>query len=381
MFDQPIDAIDEVVLASLVTNQVTERRDLEFKRDLPGRSDEQIKEFLADVTSLANAQGGDLIFGIEDTGGVASNLPGVAVPDTDAEILRLESIIRTGVNPRLAGVRTHWVPLSSGTGAMIIRVPASLDAPHRVTFRNSGRFFNRTSRGKYEMDVHELRHAFTQSEQLPQRFRQLHGTAVSAAHGVDMPFAIAAEPTAVVSVMPLGLFREERDIGITEDHALLPIKARSYDAIDTIEGVLIYTPVDSETGTVRSFALTHRTGRTDVAWKIGGVHELNAGQQVRYVWPTKFEEGLLDATGSTQTKLRQFGVEGPWVVLATIFGVKGFHLVLGDRHTSRAAWRDQAMLAQLVVDRIDEAALLPILKTFWLLFGEQRPEGRHIRQR
>jgi predicted HTH transcriptional regulator len=83
MIERAIEAIDEALLAALISNKVAERRDLEFKRDRPGGSDGDIKEFLADVTSLANAQGGDLIFGIEDVGGVAVALPGIAVADAD----------------------------------------------------------------------------------------------------------------------------------------------------------------------------------------------------------------------------------------------------------------------------------------------------------
>ncbi|MGI9375057.1 MAG: AlbA family DNA-binding domain-containing protein [Tsuneonella suprasediminis] len=167
MLNHPIDAIDEIILQALVDNHVAERRDLEFKRELPGRNDEQVKEFLADVTSLANAQGGDLIYGIEEDNGVAAALPGVEINDPDAVILRLESSLQANVAPRLTGVRTHWVSLANGRGAMVMRIPGSLTAPHRVIYKKSGRFYGRNSRGKYEMDVHELRLAFTQSEQLP----------------------------------------------------------------------------------------------------------------------------------------------------------------------------------------------------------------------
>ena len=381
MLDQPIDSVDEATLAQLVANQVAERRDLDFKRDLHGRKDAEVKEFLADVTSLANAQGGDLIFGIEEEGGIAVALRGVEVTDVDAEILRLESSIRSGVDPRLIGLRTQWVPLASGKGALVIRVPAGLAAPHRVIFGNSNRFYNRNSRGKYEMDLHELRHSFTQSEQLPLRFRQLHIQGINAARGIDMPFAIDADPTAVVSVIPLAHFREERDIPITRDHALTPIKTSGYSSINMIEGVVLHNPIDAATGTVPSFAVTHRSGRTDVAWTIGGVRTSNSNDELRLVFASSFEEGLLDSTVATQTRLRQFGVEGPWVILVSVYGVKGYFMALSnDGKGTRTAFRDQALLGEIRADHIDEAALLPFLKNFWLLFGEHRPEGRPIGQ-
>lgn len=381
MLNQPIETIDEAALAELVINQVAERRDLEFKRDLPGRNDEQVKEFLADVTSIANAQGGDLIFGIADEEGVAVGLPGVAVENVDQEMLRLENIIRTSVDPRLIGVRLHWAGLQAGTGALIIRIPAGLSSPHRVVFKNSGRFYNRNSRGKYEMDVHELRHAFTQSEQLPNQFRRQHMQAIAASRGADMPFAIAAGPTAVVSTMPLTLFREFRDLPVTGNRALVPINARAYSDIDMIEGVVMHTPIDTETGAVDSYTVTHRSGHVDAAWSIGGVRKNDRGEDLKLVFAPDFEKGLLTATVGTQTRMRDLGIEGPWIVFASVYGARDFQMILGDRHATRRVFRDEALLGELRVDHIGEASLLPLLKNFWLLFGEHRPEGRPINDR
>jgi predicted HTH transcriptional regulator len=79
MIGLPFDQIDRAALEALVANGVAERRDLEFKRDLPGDTPRDTHEFLADVTSLANAQGGDLIFGIEEDDGTAKALLGLDV--------------------------------------------------------------------------------------------------------------------------------------------------------------------------------------------------------------------------------------------------------------------------------------------------------------
>jgi hypothetical protein len=374
MLEKPIDAIDEAVLISLVESQASERRDLEFKRDLPGQEPDNIREFLADVTSLANSSGGDLIFGIEDADGVAAGLPGVVIGNVDDEILRLEQIIRTNVDPRLIGVRTHYVPFAAGSGALVIRVPPGLQPPHRVTYRNSGKFYSRTSRGKYELDVHELRHAFVEANQLPVRFRQLHAEGIERARGLDMPFAIMDDPTAVISTIPLSLFRDEREIPITGDHALVPIKPNAYSSIDMMEGVMLHTPIKADTGRVRSFAITYRTGRTDVAWTIGGVRQNNQGQDMKLVFAPSFEEGLIDATRATQARLQQFGVEGPWVIYASVYGVRDHFMVLGDGYLTRTAFKDEALVGELRIDRIEVDRLLPFAKKFWLLFGAHRPD-------
>ena len=375
MLPYALDAIDEAALRNLVENQVSERSDLEYKRDLPGRGDEDVKEFLADVTSLANAQGGDLLFGMNEADGVASELVGVETGDPDAEILRLENSLRSNVAPRLIGVRSHWIPLADGRGALLMRVPGSMNAPHQVVFKNSRRFWGRSSRGKYEMDVHELRHAFTQSEQLPQRFRDLHEQAIAMAQGTDMPFAVQAGPTAVISIAPLGLFREQRRIAIQRDQAVVPFRHGGINGTDMIEGVMLHGAPNRETGEVFSFALTHRSGRVDCAFPIGGVREGNHGEELRLVWPTLFEEGLLEMAGATQSQLGQFGVEGPWVVLATAMAVQGFVVLKDPLFASGPAYRDRALLGQLVLDRIEEEGLRPIAENLWLLFGWNRPDG------
>lgn len=377
MLDQPIDEISEASLERLIANQVAESRSLDFKRKLPGGADADLKEFLADVTSFANAQGGDLVYGIEEAEGVATALPGMEVADAEAAILRLENVLRDGIAPRLIGVRMRFVPLETGNSLLVIRVPAGLAAPHRVTFRNHGRFYNRNSSGKFEMDVHDLRHAFTESGSLPGRFRQLHGEAIERATGHEMPLSISRVPTAVASVIPLSLFREERDIPITRDHAMAPIDPDGISSIEMIEGVLLHTHLQRDTRTVESFALTYRTGRVDVAWTIGGVRDLN-GVRHGLVFPGKFENGILDALNSAQARLRQFDIEGPWVIFVSVYGVAGHKMILGDGYPTNDAYKDQALLSELRVERIDEATYPPIVHNFWLLFGLRRPDGRPL---
>lgn len=110
--DKPLASISEADLQYLLVNKIHESKDIEYKRSLPGNADSDKKEFLADVTSFANTKGGHLIYGIEETGGVPTAIPGLTVPDLDAAIQRLESLIRDGFQPRLTGVQIKAIPLS-----------------------------------------------------------------------------------------------------------------------------------------------------------------------------------------------------------------------------------------------------------------------------
>lgn len=87
----PIEAVTKEHLRSLVEEGVAELRSIEYKRELPGEDYEGKKEFLADVSSFANSGGGDIVFGIAETGGVPQALVGFETADVDAEMNRLGS--------------------------------------------------------------------------------------------------------------------------------------------------------------------------------------------------------------------------------------------------------------------------------------------------
>ena len=93
--------IDEAAIDSLLENEVSESTTIEYKSALPGSTDSEKKEFLADVSAFANTRGGDLIFGIIEEGGIPKEVPGVRFVDADADVRRLESLMRDGTNPRI----------------------------------------------------------------------------------------------------------------------------------------------------------------------------------------------------------------------------------------------------------------------------------------
>lgn len=63
--NMPLDDIEEKHLQGLIDAKTPERKIIEYKSELPKFDDtDDKKEFLADVSSFANASGGDLIYGI-----------------------------------------------------------------------------------------------------------------------------------------------------------------------------------------------------------------------------------------------------------------------------------------------------------------------------
>jgi hypothetical protein len=92
-----------------VDGQVAERKTVEYKAALPTNADDSKKEFLADVSSFANASGGNLIFGIEAKDGVPTKVSGLDVPSADAAVLRLDNMVREGIRERIPGHYTRAI--------------------------------------------------------------------------------------------------------------------------------------------------------------------------------------------------------------------------------------------------------------------------------
>ncbi|MBC7252721.1 MAG: ATP-binding protein [Actinobacteria bacterium] len=149
----PLGSISERDLLALVENKVIEAKTIEYKEALPGNSDREKLEFLADVTSFANASGGDIIFGVRTKDGVPVDLCGLKQIIPDQEIARLENIMRDGISPRIVSKDLRAIRLQNGAEVIILRIPRSWALPHMVTYKKHFRFYTRNTNGKHPMDV------------------------------------------------------------------------------------------------------------------------------------------------------------------------------------------------------------------------------------
>jgi predicted HTH transcriptional regulator len=185
--EKSFEEISEADLLLLVEDKVSEKRTIEYKRELPSDTQESKKEFLADISSLGNASGGHIIFGIQEENGLPIAISGVPCDDPDHEVLRIENLIRDGLEPRLQGVSVRGISLSSGTYAFILRVPRSWSKPHVVNYKGHWRFYSRNSAGKYPLDTSEVRSAFLQSGALAEKIRLFRDERLGSVISEQMP--------------------------------------------------------------------------------------------------------------------------------------------------------------------------------------------------
>ena len=169
--EKSINNITEDDLLLLITNSVRESKKLDYKKELISNAREDKKEFLADISSFANALGGYIIFGIEEDGGIAKNLEGLRIADCDAEILRLDNLIRDGIEPRIFGISIRPLQLTNGNYVIIIYIPNSWSKPHVVDYDKHWRFYTRNSAGKNPLDYTEVKSLFFSSETTTEKIK------------------------------------------------------------------------------------------------------------------------------------------------------------------------------------------------------------------
>lgn len=370
MISKRFEDISKADIDALVTNGVPESRTLDYKRILPGGTDDEKREFLADVSSFANAAGGDIVYGVDEDKGVptsASGLPGI---DPDAEILRLESSIRTGIEPRLPAVQLKAVDGFSDGPVMVLRVPKSWTAPHMVTFKNLSRFFSRTSAGKCQLDVTEIRSAFLLSEAIPERMKRFRDERLARIVADETPVAMESNGKIILHLLPVCAFTEPVPFDVrsfaTGDHRLYPIVDGPWGGRLNVDGFVSCWPL--KTNQYSCYTQLFRSGIIEAVDGFSLVHD--GRMEMAY------EQRLVHALNVYLKLMVALGIGPPLVVLLSLVGVKGATMPGGSSYVDpdqlRAIDRDVLILPDVLVEDFSQAPALilkPLFDAVWQAAG------------
>lgn len=152
LFSKSLGDINSGDVSDLAKSGHPETEEVEFKVDVPAReggrdgwhtgsksiSDFGRNKLLKEIIAFANAHGGHLLLGIDETKDNPRRAKEVVpVPRCAdlAEILKLQ--IRDCIEPGLSLVGVRGIPMdNSGNGVVVVRIPQSRAAPHRLRQTN-----------------------------------------------------------------------------------------------------------------------------------------------------------------------------------------------------------------------------------------------------
>lgn len=384
MIQKKLSEVTKDDIKQLVYNQVFEGKTLEYKSVLPGNGDEDKKEFLADVSSLANTDGGDLIYGVsEDKKEIKADF-GIEIANTDIEIQRLENIIREGLSPRI-DANLNAIYVGDKKFILIIRIKPSLNSPHRVVFKNSNRFYKRNSNGKYEMDVFELKNAFGASGSLIDSIRDFRKSRIFDLKANSGPVRLenvvnflTVHIVPLAGVVDTNKLTNKQLLDIKEHRLQIrPLYASGWDTRINLDGVCAYS---MNNGKTTSYTQVFRNGT------IEGFDSLMIApkyvceeEQKKNIPMVAIERKLIEFVNTNLELLKKLEIEPPYFVFITIAGIKGYIIKSSNwMIDNEEITENDIYLPEVIINDFEEdvaKVLKPVFDMVWNASGSSRSYG------
>ena len=395
MIQKPFDNITKADIEALVENRVRESKTLEYKRELPGTNDDAKKEFLADVSSFANASGGDIIYGISekrDASGKNTGEPEAVCPitGTSADVVtrRLDDMIRHGIAPRFQYQKreiTGWGDDGSGF-IILIRIPKSFSSPHMVIYGGASRFYSRSSAGKHQLDVQEIRSAFLATESQAERIKRFREDRIAKILADETPVILTSQHRLVLHVIPVPSFmnRDRIDFG-ERNHSLSalfptlnPLLGGGGDShrFNLDGSLLFYMP------TCFSYRQLFWDGTVEIV-DSEFVEKRNNAVGVKNATNGTFsslplENNVIQAIHQYQKGYYEKNITGPYVISITILGCKGATLGVNrlriNSRENHPIDRNEVIIPEILVEDMSDAPkiLQPLFDSVWNACGYSR---------
>lgn len=391
MLPLSLDKIDEALLLELCEEECPESQTLEFKRELPGKQDQDKHELCKDVVALANAEGGDLVYGIEEKDGVAGSIVGITTESADVAIRRINQVLDAGIEPRIHGLRIQQIPVSDGY-VLILRVPSSYDGPHCIRTNSNNkqqrRFVMRNGTMVSDMSYDQIRGAFDRTATLAEQARRFIATRRELIAKGETPVPLKAGPQLVVHLVPISGLAGRMTVDLKPIYGrswtdFLGINWHNGSFAFNLDGLVVH---EGGVGQEDYYGYNHifRTGALEGV-ELGGALEKNSqGNEKANVWPYQMSVFFYYSIIKFIKSLKFWGFSGPALLGFSILNVKDCELEIGNsfrpsRHPKKSD-RQHLVPSDVWIEDIEtvdddgliDNVIRPLLDTLWQAFGVER---------
>lgn len=378
MIQRKFKEIVEEDINSLIKNSVAEGKTIEYKEQLPSGTDSEKKEFLADISSFANAGGGDLLYGVKEDKGLPTAIVGLESSNSDAELNRMENIAMSGIDPRIS-YAMRAIKLSDGKFVIVIRIRQSWIKPHRVVFGGHDKFYGRNSIGKYPLDVEELRAVFNFSQSVAKRIQDFRVERILNLNNSKTPVSMPKETgKLVVHLIPFQSFNTQTNIDMQQllqlkddTNNFRPVHSRGWSYRVNLNGVIAY---DGGGDDSYSYVQVYRNGI--IEYVDGAILWGKKDQDGNKVIPSRtMEEVPLQGIPLYLNILKSLDVVPPIFVFLTLIGVEGQRMGYSrfNYHFDDVPIADDILyLPEAVIENYDQeltSTLKPMFDLVWNACG------------
>lgn len=350
-----LEAIDEKALRGLVDAAAPESQHLEFKED--GFQTHRTERLPKSVAAMANAGGGDIVLGMATRRADADAAP---VPDLvgldgnpDALLNALRQTAQAQIDPVVLGLDMRAVPLGSGRFAVVVRVPASLDAPHQQ--RSNMRFPLRLGAVTVDATVDQLRTIFGARAAIERE--------IAAFVAARRKALTDARPKLIVHLVPYAAFAQRPRIDLegarqaTRGLLLGPVSSLSQR---TVQGGLLAFQGGDPKDTAATRALVRRDGIIESSTGEAVQDPATFGAKGRTLSAIWVEESLYEFLDHALAFLQEREILPPYELHLALTGTYGAVLLYDQLdHMRRDPARDGVLDHVVALEPLTIAAVPP----------------------
>lgn len=320
----PFEDINENDILFLIDNKISEGKNLDFKARFHKKpTDSEKKELSKDLSSFANSDGGDLVFGICEKNGQADSLSDdIGVSLDEVEKVKEDFLRRSYdiVEPPILNIKFKHINVD-GKLIIIIRVEKSFNAPHRANDRT---YYFRLEKESKPMPTDQLRRLFFEGVNLEKDIKQFHLERINTYRDGLSVVTIVNEPKLVFHFVPVGSYLNniKYEIG-RSNFGLHPSQmSSSSNMIPTIDGVMSYPGASNNIKDVRSCSVLFRNGICEIITKIN--YRIATLNNIKYkmLFLKDIEDNIDEAVRKSFNVMNALDVQGPYYILCSLFDVE-----------------------------------------------------------
>ena len=361
---------NEEHLRRLVSVGAPESDTVEYKQSLPDKD----RTWLKHVVGFANARGGTLVIGVSETAdGHADSICGYSDSEVVNTELKIREAIRSNTEPEVRISSVERIGSFKKGPVWLVHVPKSFLNPHRL--RIDGHFYYRQGGQSIQLSVERLRDEITRSNSVMIAADEYRRRRIANSVRQCPPAPIPLSDNGVcLHVIPADFQGRLRatDPRQVESHQELcvPLGASSIESERTSFGY-------------EGYVSWHRTGYFSVrrdgvlevaAFNIIDPHENASDQRTRgQVAGTWLVTHLTSACQRAVQLSEKLDLALPQLFALSLFGVRGAHLLVNDRHVEVRPFMVSDLLLPLTAinNRTDSTddLLRPSLDVLWQSAG------------
>lgn len=361
----------------LVANQVKESKSLDYKKELKLSQDKDKKEFLFDVSSMSNTDGGCLIYGIEEykddknqNTGVPETIIGIIIENFDKLSQQIEDTVKGNTDPSISNIILNHLEVDEKS-ILVIGIAKNLGLPVMVTFNESNKFYRRRNSGKYAVDVYELNQMFMQNQVLKEKAEKFRQERIEKVRSLKVFPTLDVSASYFLQIIPFS-FLNETLLDFTDIQSkqlattMRPMSSNGWDHMHNFDGYATFTK-SLDRMKIDGYNQVFRNGIYEVYTARQFEAAIRNGTNINDLYGDTFISETLEKVSSGLTVLKQFHIEPPFLICISIHGILGGTIRANGR-PSRPFMIDDILLPPILLPEYETdlyTKLKPVFDILW----------------